>query len=520
MQLLTSPESMRAFDRHAITRHHIPGQVLMENAGRACTDRLEAALGGVSGKHVVVVSGGGNNGGDGLVIARHLLIRGATVTVLLLARGSSLRGDAAANLKILLSLRLRHPKRLTVRELPQTFRTSSVLKPDAIVDAIFGTGFKGVPKGVHKQAMEWINGQRTFVVAVDIPSGIDGGTGEALGVAVRADLTVTMGAAKIGQYLGRGRELCGRVDIVDIGIGYAPLPDAEPPVFRVDSSDVRASLPRRPLTAHKYSVGKVFVLGGSRQYTGAPALAAHAALRAGAGAVVLGAPRSIHSVLSRKLQEVIVEGLEETESGTISPRGREAIESRFAWADVVLLGPGLGRHPETDEFLLELYKACPNPVVIDADALTAIARSPRALRRNAGPAVLTPHTGEMARLMGMEAAEVEKNRLGVASEAARKFRSVVVLKGAPTITASEKGLLFLNSTGNPGMATIGMGDVLAGVIAGLIAQGMPVCDSAWSGAFLHGSAGDLAARKFGQRSLLASDVLACLPEAFREVENS
>jgi NAD(P)H-hydrate epimerase len=520
MQLLTSPEQMRAFDRHAITGHHIPGQVLMENAGRACTDRLESALAGVAGKHVVVVSGSGNNGGDGLVIARHLLIRGAAVTVLLLSRGAALREDAAANLKILLSLQRKQPKRLNFRELPRSFRISSALKPDAIVDAIFGTGFKGVPKGVHKQAIEWINGRGAFVVSVDVPSGIEGGTGEARGAAVRADLTVTMGAAKVGHFVGSGRELSGRVEIVDIGVAYAPVRDAGLPVFRVLASDVHACLPVRAQTAHKYSVGKVFVLGGSRQYTGAPALAARAALRAGAGAVVLGAPRSIHPVLSRKLQEVIVEGIEETESGTISARGREAIQSRLAWADVVLLGPGLGRHAETDEFLLDLYRTCPKPLVVDADALNAIAQSPRTVRRSAGPTVLTPHAGEMARLMGMEASEIEKNRLSVASEAAQKFRSVVVLKGAPTITASEKGALFVNSTGNPGMATIGMGDVLGGLIAGLIGQRMPVCDGAWSGVFLHGCAGDFAARRFGQRCLLASDVLECLPDAFREVEAS
>ncbi len=519
MDLLTSPEHMHSFDRDAMTRRHIPGIVLMENAGRACVDRLENVLHGVAGKSVVVVCGKGNNGGDGFVIARHLLNRGATVGVFLLARKTAVRNDAAVNLKILLSLPAVLSKRLKIRELPTSFRVPPSLKPDIIVDAIFGTGFSGSPGGVFKGAIDWINVQRAFVMAVDIPSGVESGSGAVRGVAVRADLTVTMGAAKIGHYLGKGPEQSGDVEVVDIGIAYAPVQGSGQPVYRVRASDIRRLLPDRPLNAHKYSVGKVFVLGGSRPYTGAPALAARAALRAGAGAVVLGVPGSIHSILSKKLHEVIVQGLEETDDGTLSPRARDVIESRLAWADVVLLGPGLGRHADTDSLLLEIYRSCPKPVVVDADCLTAIALSTRPIQRKGGLTVLTPHAGEMSRLLGIEALEVDRRRLDVASEAARKFRAVVVLKGAPTITASDKGIFVVNSTGNPGMATIGMGDVLGGLIAGLIAQGMPAFEGAYAGVFLHGRAGDMAAEKYGERSLLASDVLEFLPEAIRAVEN-
>jgi NAD(P)H-hydrate epimerase len=520
MQILTSPMQMQLVDRAATRRFRIPGIVLMENAGRAFVDHLEKAVHGVEGKSVVVVCGKGNNGGDGFVIARHLLNRGASVSVVLLTRKAAIRNDAAAHLKILLAFAPHVPDRLVIRESPGSFRSPSAGNPDIIVDAIFGTGFDGIPSGVYTSAITWINRQRAFVASVDIPSGVHGATGDAEGAAVRADLTVTMGAAKIGHFLGKGSELSGRVEVVDIGLPHIPVKSAEKPLCLVEEKDIFSLLPRRPRNAHKYSVGKVFVLGGSRQFTGAPALAAQAALRSGAGAVVLGVPSSIHPVLSRKLNEVIVQGLDETPDGTLSSGSHDAIASRLSWADAVVLGPGLGRNPETDRLLLDLYRTCPRPMVIDADALTAIASLAKPALRRAGPAILTPHAGEMGRLLGKDSAEVERTRLDCALEAARKFHAVVVLKGAPTITCSPAGERVLNATGNPGMATIGTGDVLAGLIAGLVAQGLPPFEAAYAGVFLHGRAGDFAAEQYGERSLLASDVLNNVSRAVKTIEGS
>jgi hydroxyethylthiazole kinase-like uncharacterized protein yjeF len=518
MHILTSPTQMQRVDQAAMHRFRIPGILLMENAGRAFVDHLENAVHGVKGKSAVVVCGKGNNGGDGFVIARHLLNRGASVSVVLLTRKAAIRSDAAAHLKILLALAPHQPDRLVIRESPGSFRVPSAGNPDIIVDAIFGTGFDGAPSGVYESAILWINRQRSFVASVDIPSGVHGGTGDVEGVAVKASLTVTMGAAKIGHYLGKGSEQSGRVEVVDIGLPHMPVKSAEKPVYLVEEMDIFSLLPRRPRNAHKYSVGKVFVLGGSRQFTGAPALAAQAALRSGAGAVVLGVPSSIHPVLSRKLNEVIVQGLDETPDGTLSRGSYDAISSRLSWADAVVLGPGLGRNLETDRLLLDLYRSCPRPMVIDADALTAIASLARPALRRTGPAILTPHAGEMGRLLGKDSGEVERSRLECVLEAARKFHAVVVLKGAPTLTCSPSGDRMINATGNPGMATIGTGDVLAGLIAGLVAQGLSPFEAAYAGVFLHGRAGDLAAEQYGERSLLASDVLNGVSKTIKAIE--
>lgn len=522
MQILTSPSQMQRFDRMAERRFRIPGAILMENAGRGFVDHLERAFGRVEGKQVVVVCGKGNNGGDGFVIARHLVNRCATVTVLLLARAAAIRNDAAANLKILQALQSASAGRLSIREYTGAFRAPSTLKPEIIVDAIFGTGFEGAPAGIYKSAIAWINTRGAFVAAVDIPSGVHGGTGEVRGTAVRADLTITMGAAKIGHFLGRGRDQSGHVAVVDIGVAYTRVPGDARPVTLVEEKDIGRILPQRPRDAHKYSVGKVFILGGSRQFTGAPALAALAALRSGAGAVVLGVPASIHGVLARKLSEVILQPLDETADGTVSAKANEVIASRLSWADVVVLGPGLGRNPETDRLILDVYRACDRPLLVDADGLNALAEFPKARRRRTAPTILTPHSGEMARLLGKTADEVGRHRLDIVHDAARKFSSVVVLKGAPTITASPagSGIRVVNSTGNPGMATIGMGDVLAGLIAGLVAQGLSPFEGAYAGVFVHGRAGDLAAQRLGERSLLASDVLNTLPTALKSIEES
>jgi NAD(P)H-hydrate epimerase len=260
----------------------------------------------------------------------------------------------------------------------------------------------------------------------------------------------------------------------------------------------------------------VYVVGGSRNFTGAPTLASLAALRAGAGAVVLGAPASLQGMLVRKLTEVILNPLPETAEGTISPEASDQILDRCAWADVVALGPGMGRNAATDSLVHRLLKEVTCPVVVDADGLTALASSVSVLRKRSGPTILTPHAGELARLIGMNSGEIEARRVDVVRESAKKLRSTVVLKGSPTVTASPDGRVFMNSTGNPGMATIGSGDVLTGLIAGLIAQGMTPEAGAWAGAFLHGRGGDLAAEKFGERSLLAGDILDCLPVAIKE----
>jgi NAD(P)H-hydrate epimerase len=389
-----------------------------------------------------------------------------------------------------------------------------------IVDAILGTGFAGEVRGLPAAAIRWINRRKAFVLAVDVPSGVDASTGIAGGPAVRADLTVTMGAAKIGHFVGEGCDLSGRVEVGEIGIPEFVMKPPRDGVFRTLPADLQGLLPTRKRTAHKYSVGKVLVVAGSRSFTGAPVLAAEAALRSGSGAVVLGVPASAHRVVARKVAEVIVQPLEETADGTIAGSASPWIRERLSWADVVAVGPGVGRNEETDALIIETVLSAPCPVVLDADGLTAFAPRLRLLRKRKHPTVLTPHAGELGRLMGLASAEIELDRVGHARRAAKRLGCIVVLKGAPTVTAHPSGKVVVNSTGNPGMATIGSGDVLTGLIAGLIAQGMPAADAAWAGACLHGSAGDFAKEKYGIRGLLASDILSHIPDALRGVHAS
>jgi NAD(P)H-hydrate epimerase len=327
-----------------------------------------------------------------------------------------------------------------------------------------------------------------------------------------------MGYAKVGQYVGSGRDHSGEVVVADISIPHGSLRTPRAAVSLVESSDVRAVLPGRSRRAHKYEVGKVLVVGGSRSFTGAPALAALAALRSGAGAVILGVPRSLHQLMARKLQEVIVVPLPETADGTVGADAFDELRGRFSWADVVALGPGLGRNSETDSLVCQLLAGSQTPVIVDADALTSVGSRTSVLSRRNGETALTPHAGELSRLTGAPAAAIEATRVESARNAARRFRSVVVLKGSPTATAAPKGEVFLNPTGNPGMATIGSGDVLTGLLAGLRSQGMNLLEAAWSAAYLHGLAGDLGAARFGMRSLVASDLVEALPSAFTACE--
>lgn len=518
MHILTTPEQMQAFDAAAARRFAIPGTVLMENAGRGVVDRIIAATGPVAGKHVTVVSGKGNNGGDGFVIARHLLLRGARVDLILLAPFARVSGDAGRHLAILRRFVRASSGSLRLMSQPKRFVPPSDPTPAIIVDALFGTGFTGAPREPTASAIRWINATGAFVVAVDLPSGLDGGSGVAEGEAVHADLTVTMAAEKVGQYIGVGPDLCGRIEVVDIGITPAFHGITHARVFRHDDASVARALPTRARTVHKYSAGKVLVIGGSRQYTGAPTYAARAALRTGAGAVVLAVAAGVRHAIASRGGDVLLQALPETPDGTIAYAALEELKERIGWADAVVLGPGLGRHAETDDLVRAVFMECPAALLVDADGLTALSGIPAGRWRRQSPTILTPHSGELARMLGSHAASVDGDRLNIALTSARRFHSVVVLKGASTVCASPDGTAIVNTTGNPGMATIGTGDVLAGMIAGLVSQGMSSNDAAAAGVYLHGRAGDLAAHRYGERSVLASDLLELIPAALLTVE--
>ena len=514
MQPVLSADEMRSCDEAAIRDFGIAGMVLMENAGKAIAERCRDLSAPLQGKSVVVFCGKGNNGGDGFVAGRHLANAEAMVTIVLFDPPARFKGDAKQNLVI--AQKIARKEREHLRFVRYSRSLLATLKPDLVIDGIFGTGFSGKLPASQAGAVRWMNAQRCPVVAVDIPSGINGTSGVMANEAVRATETVTMGALKSGLIHNDGRERCGSIKVVDIGIPSVVFRRRRDQTMLIGTADVRNALPVRSQTAHKYAVGKVFVLAGSRGFTGAAALAASAALRTGAGAVVLAAPDTVYPILAKKLSEAIVIPLPSTPDGTIAPNAAETIRERMEWADSTVMGPGLSRNGETQSLVRELVGSASGKLVLDADALTAIAGT-NVLKSSKAEIILTPHSGEFSRLNNQSAKEIDRNRVDAARNFLRQPRRTLVLKGAPTAVADGKGTVYLNSTGNPGMATVGSGDVLSGIIGSLWAQGMEAGAASWSGVFLHGLAGDLAAGERGQRSVVAGDLIEFLPKAFQQV---
>lgn len=518
MQTLVSASEMRWCDETTIRKYRVPSLLLMENAGGGVARVAQQRFGSLRGEHVLVFCGKGNNGGDGFVVARHLLNAGATITVILLASPRQLRGDAKTNFDILKRLLQESSDLLSIKPFTKAL-VSRLPKARIIIDAIFGTGFSGAVRQPFLEAINWINGQNVPVLAVDIPSGVDGTTGVVMNTAVKAACTATFGLLKTGLLCNQGQDHVGDLEVIDIGIPDVVRHAATLKTFLVEAGDVRSQLPRRPSTAHKYSVGKVFILAGSKGFTGAAYLCATAALRGGTGAVILGTPESVYPILGRRLTETIVTPLASTAEGSVAQTARKVIDEKLAWADVAVIGPGLSANAETQDLLVSILREYEGRLVIDADALRAIARiGLKNLKRLKASFVLTPHSGELARLIDIPASEIEVNRVAVAREAASVSKATIVLKGGPTAVGVSDGSVFMNSTGNPGMATVGSGDVLAGVVASLWAQGMEQQAAAYCGVYLHGLAGDLARDAYGERSVVAQDLIDKLSAAIKSVE--
>lgn len=513
MKLVTS-ESMRAIDSECMDNLGIPGLKLMENAGVGTVRFIERRLGIADGTKVTVVCGKGNNGGDGFVIARELKSRRAAVGIYLAGRREDVSGDARANLDRL--------SRDAVIELTDGRSVAKLVeamtKSDLVVDAVFGTGFQGVPRGLSGTVIDQINLCGRPVLAVDVPSGLNATTGVAEGECVRATWTCTMGLPKRGFYLHPGRTYVGEVHVVDIGV---PPKAVEAMGLRenvLTLNEAAKLLPERFEGAHKGTFGRIVVLAGSVGYTGAAALTSESALRSGAGLVTLGAPASLNDVLEVKLTEVITRPLPETESRALSLEALPAAREMLAAADAVALGPGLSRDPSTQEFVRALVSEIDIPCVVDADGLNAL--SPEAVGGRSGnaPLVVTPHPGEMSRLAGRAVDDVQRAREDIAGEVAAKARATVVLKGPATVTADPNGEVFVNPTGNSGLASGGTGDVLTGIVAALLGRGLSGIEAGALGAFLHGMAGDVAAEEIGGVSMIAGDVLDRLPRVFLRLQ--
>jgi ADP-dependent NAD(P)H-hydrate dehydratase / NAD(P)H-hydrate epimerase len=494
---LPDAEQQRATDAWAISDRGIASLELMERAGVGLADEVRRR---VPEGRVVVVAGKGNNGGDGLVVARLLRESGREVDVLLLAPGEELRGDARTNLERLPGPAPSHP-----------FEAAALAGAAGIVDAVLGTGFSGEPREPARSAIAAINGAAAgaVVLACDVPSGVDASSGEIAGDAVRADATVTFHAAKPGLWISPGKTRAGEVTVIDIGI-----PEGAPvtPLAGLITPAVLDGVPHRAHDATKFAAGALMVCGGSTGLTGAPCMAAEAAMRAGAGYVTALVPGSLNPVFEQRLLEVMSVPLPDKD-GTLTQPALEVALEHTERADALVLGPGLGRKPGTFKLVRKLAAAVAIPILLDADGLNAHAGRLEALAERRAATILTPHAGELARLLDSDSAQIAAHRLRCVRDAAALADAVVLLKGDDTIVAAPDGRVGISRGGAPALATAGTGDVLSGVIGAYLSKGMDPFGAACAGVFLHARAGRLAARTIGTEGVIASDVIALLPRA-------
>jgi hydroxyethylthiazole kinase-like uncharacterized protein yjeF len=509
MKVVTA-EQMQELDRKSIEVYRIPGIVLMENAGRGAVEVITNHFPEIQKKTIAIIAGKGNNGGDGFVMARYLLNLGISVKVFLLTDPKSLRGDAEINFNIF------HHMKGEIIPVPSSKDYQKVKKSlenfDLLIDGIFGTGLDAEVRGYYREVIDHLNTLQKPIVAIDVPSGLDADTGKPLGTAVRASLTITFGLPKVGHLVSPGIDYVGSLKIVDIGIPRRLVEEEKIQTHLLEQEPLQKwlSVPRRANT-HKGDYGHLLVIAGSIGKTGAAAMACEAALRMGAGLVTLAIPKSLNSIMEVKLTEVMTEPLPETPKQTLSLRAFNTILRLCENKKAVVIGPGIGTYKETQSLILKLIKALDLPIVLDADGLTSLATQPKSLLAAKRPLILTPHPGEMARLIQSTVKEVQEDRIGVSKNFSQSHRIYLVLKGHRTLIATPKGEVFINPTGNPGMASGGTGDVLTGMIGGLICQGFDILPSLQMSVYLHGWAGDEVARELGEKSLIATDIIKKLP---------
>jgi len=508
-------EQMRRLDARAIAELGIPGATLMENAGRGAADALLRALPELGlrarGLRVALVCGKGGNGGDGFVVARCLKRAGARPSVHLAVAAEAVTGDAAGKYA---EMRRAGVSARVVGDAGDL--APALAQSDVVVDALLGTGTRGAPAPAVAALIEAINASGRPVVALDVPSGLPADGEAPAGPVVRAWLTTTFAALKLGLVVGAGVDLSGRVEVVDIAVPSAEL-TREVTTFLLERADVAPLFPPCRRESHKGTYGHLLVIAGSVGKTGAAALCARAAMRAGAGLVTVATSASAQPVVASLVLEAMSEPLAETDARTVAAKARDAIVELAAARDAVALGPGLGLHEDTRGLARALVRELERPMVVDADGLTALAGHLDDLRAAAGPRYLTPHPGEMARLLGVPIAELERDRLARTRAFAREHGVHVCLKGSRSLVASPDGRVLINPTGNPGMASGGTGDVLTGIAGALLARGLPADRALGAAVYVHGLAGDVAAERVGEEALVASDVIEALGEAFRRL---
>ena len=517
MKLVTAAQ-MQTLDRRTITEAHVPSSVLMERAGEGVVTHLEKQFGPTRGKTVTIFCGKGNNGGDGLVVARLLHRRHAVVYAVTLAPLTELSRDAAGMYRRFI--------RTAGRSAVKTFHSAGqarrlVASSDFVIDALLGTGISSEVTGHYRDAIDLINEAQRPVIAVDIPSGIHADSGAVMGRAVRASMTVTFGLPKLGLVVGSGIDHAGTIQIVDIGIPPAFVEAIDSRIVLITRRTVRAALPQRKPSSHKGTYGHAGIIAGSVGKTGAAALAAQGALRIGAGLVTVATPSSVNDVLEAKLLEAMTMPMPETKARTLAYASLDRMVAFMQARNAMAIGPGLSTHPETVELVQSLMKHLDRPTVLDADALNALTGRTALLTECKIPPILTPHPGEMARLeVDATTQTVNADRIGTAQRFSRERGVFVVLKGARTVIGRPDGLIAVCPTGNPGMATAGTGDVLTGMLVGLLAQGLSSWDAACTATYVHGYAGDLASQQLGQAGMLARDLIAQIPHALQGLQTA
>ncbi len=528
---LPSASEMRELDRSAIEEYGIPGMVLMENAGLGTVLMMEKELGPAADSFALILVGPGNNGGDGLVIGRHLHQRGCEPVFLFLVAPEKLQGDAAGNLHIV--KKLAFPLHVldsvvSVQTLPALYQqlTATGKSCYAIIDALFGTGLTRTIDGHVAELIRLINTEAWSAgiprIAVDIPSGLHADTGRIQGACIPADHTATYGCAKPGQLLQKGLEVCGSLHVIDIGIPPAALATLAVKQEALTNLKAARSLAKikRSATSHKGSNGHLLVLAGSIGKTGAAILSAKGALRSGCGLVSLCCPQNLNAIFETRLVEAMTIPLPASNS-ILGMEDLKTIEQHLHGKKAIVLGPGLGMAEQTAQLVLHLYHTVEAPMIIDADALNILARAKNQLQAPPGPRIFTPHPGEMARILGISIAKIQEDRIQAARSACLLFdqsagQCTVILKGAGTVIVSEGGKAWINTTGNPGMATGGMGDVLSGIIGSLLCQGLNPQEAACTAVYLHGMAGDVLHDIMGA-GYSATELADTLPQSIKQL---
>lgn len=515
MKLVTS-EEMHRIDKKAIEEIGIPSIVLMENAGLQVANTIEEKYGPLREKSVYIFAGSGNNGGDGMVVARHLFNQKAKVKVFLLTEKKNIKGDAATNLSIAGKMGI------PIREITSPAFLEplerELEKADIVIDALLGTGAKGAPRGLMEEVITLIDKHSKHTVAIDIPTGVDADKGKVQGKAIKAEYTVSLAYPKRGLYLYPGMDYAGEIEIADIGIPIG-LEEDKINSHLLTISDISKKLFFRKLSSHKGNFGHLLVMAGSPGMTGAASLTALSALRVGAGLVTLAIPEDLNPILEIKLTEAMTLPLPQSKEKTLGKEGFEKIKKFSQKCKAIAIGPGISCLKETNELIKMIINQLDIPLVLDADAINVLAGELALLKKYKAPLIITPHPGEMGRLLGTSAEEIQKDRIESAVTLAKKIGAIVVLKGARTVIANKEGKTWVNLTGNPGMATGGSGDVLTGIISGLLVQEFSCLEAAKTGVYLHGYAADLAAQEKGEISLIASDTLESIPEAIRRTKN-